>query len=531
MSIYDIYNRLYSVSTEGYHSIRMRAYIRSIDIDEPRSRVNRIYTSNLGNQFIAYINNVLYAEALLSDAEREAISFNGAMFPTYPSIIRVNATSYAINEVLGTTGRRLLNANQNVLATIYSTGSRANYEGTVQYMDTTDVAGCTKTMLGEIAGTYKMYKFVEDNKKTFSIIVVTTNDDWDNMIASLWMAIYESVYDTYVSRLLPQDLAERFKPTTVFETPADDADYASAEAWMCDREDTIKAIIQEAEEKRRQEALARLEEARANAVAKSLDALSSVTIGDNRADIMKNLSEDIANYVEYIKQYEEKVRTYQAKLEAKKTEYNSYAFRDDESLNLADVFKDFIGWDKSIKLCTVRASNRESIITLICTAPIEFWEEDELVNWKNNKDIYNKLEIITGGRYKLITSCRIELNPTRSVINGLQLDETSQELVNAEELITHPHVGRYGCFGNNENSIRQAMRNRDFYTALCIINQSIYQLNLTDGCVINSLCSKLDSCDTYKTFLDTETGEMVSLIDIYTARAAQAPITAQDTNF
>lgn len=115
-----------------------------------------------------------------------------------------------------------------------------------------------------------------------------------------------------------------------------------------------------------------------------------------------------------------------------------------------------------------------------------------------------------------MTTCTISLDLANKRVGGFTIS-MNPELMDALHIGTyqgHPHIARYSCFGNNQDTIVNLLRNNQLDLVFATINNCICQLNLSDGCVCTSLASAITCHASKKCFMNIETGELVSWSDI-----------------
>ena len=112
-------------------------------------------------------------------------------------------------------------------------------------------------------------------------------------------------------------------------------------------------------------------------------------------------------------------------------------------------------------------------------------------------------------RYTLMTVCRIafDTDDFRAIIENIDSSN--------KDYFPHPHIELYGCFGNHQEAIADSAISGDYLGAIEQISQATLNMNFYDTCVANGLvrCMR-DSYRNTKTWLDNETGELISFEEI-----------------
>ena len=163
-------------------------------------------------------------------------------------------------------------------------------------------------------------------------------------------------------------------------------------------------------------------------------------------------------------------------------------------------------------------------LDLTIEAPILYYDEEyarmlELKPWW--MDLVK--EVFLERKYTLWTRCKLQLNLTNFQI---QPETTATD----DHLIGHPHVDRYACLGNHDEAIQDWLLNKDYIGCIEQIVAMAFNLNFTDGTVINALWETLDDYSDATTFQVTGTDEFISLREIERRRKNEQTETDEGTS-
>ena len=114
----------------------------------------------------------------------------------------------------------------------------------------------------------------------------------------------------------------------------------------------------------------------------------------------------------------------------------------------------------------------------------------------------NIIRLIIERKFELYTICKIHFD-----ISTFTVDAKSVE---TSDYFKHPHIDRFGCFGNHTTAIAEAAETGNFLGAIEQISQAVLNLNFYDGCVIDAMAEDLRIQSELKTWLDKETGELLT---------------------
>lgn len=486
---------------------------RYSDTNIPRSRIPLTYS--VGKEKLQnYIN--LLATVLETDAR---MLFN---IGNYYTITRYNSTSCAVSAQTYTTN--------NVI--FYACASHRAYEDAQSYITANgkllDYSLATAPFT---IPNWKIFYGVRDGSGTESIIIVADNNSINqqgldmvpNMVASM---LYNQVQPS-LSQKYPEHYIE-FAPENVWDTYGIDEDndqiFASEEfdvpAFLANNLEQVLAQRQAEEEARRlreeEERLRKLAEAKEGLATRTAEFLNGIRVASSAEREQRRIKGDIEDRQSYIRDYLAKVDEYKTQIEALRREYTSYCFNDNEDLSPATQLLPLIGADKCMR--AVISGDSETIY-VACVSPIVYWEQDEVAQWKNarNSQVWDSVRVVTSGRFQFMTQAKVGINFARGRISGGDLaTDTIAIISEAPTLARHPHVARYSCFGNNEYDINQAIKDKKYDVAAAYINSCMMQLNLTDGCVVQTMSDYIHSNSDMLFFYDTVDNKYVSFDDALT---------------
>lgn len=302
---------------------------------------------------------------------------------------------------------------------------------------------------------------------------------------------------------------------------ATDDKFAEAKEFVQGKEAEIAEAKRKAEIARRQKEWRDIENyCESDKAIKKVDAaLSKVDFSFNVSSAISDLKRRIEENMERLNEYRRKIESTISQLADQNAQIKAMLFghNDVDSRQVIEAIKRYIGKNKTIKTVSV---DDDDTLRLYCQSVVEYWEDDEIQQWLNKDDYRSSIiKLVTSGTLKLITYCRVTLSLSNNTVRG---DDTVPSSTRYECFLTdypHPHVGRYGCFGNNQEVIQGALSKRDFDTALSTVNIAICQINLTDGCVVDTMCEYLCSNQRIRAFCEVgEDGEYI----YYTVREAVA---------
>lgn len=141
-------------------------------------------------------------------------------------------------------------------------------------------------------------------------------------------------------------------------------------------------------------------------------------------------------------------------------------------------------------------------IELYYEAPLIYYDEyiaKRLNYGGNSKKI---IDIFVDAKYELMSRCKIIFDTNSFNINFVRMGNA--------DFSQHPHIDRYGCFGNHQMAIHEHRKTNDYLGALEQITVAVLNLNFADGVVIDTMLGNLLSeyhLD-MRTWRNKETGEL-----------------------
>ena len=116
------------------------------------------------------------------------------------------------------------------------------------------------------------------------------------------------------------------------------------------------------------------------------------------------------------------------------------------------------------------------------------------------------LRAFKANEYELMTRCEV-LFDTKTFnvrFNGIGNDN----------VIGHPHIDRFNCFGNHHTAVRESAKTGDYLGAIEQISQATLNVNFSDATVIDFMLRTLRDYSYIKTWRSKETGVMLSTDEI-----------------
>lgn len=216
-----------------------------------------------------------------------------------------------------------------------------------------------------------------------------------------------------------------------------------------------------------------------------------------------NLESKITNNRHSINSYEETI----AKLASEMREYTEQIYFL-KSLQGDTEERLFYKHLQKIPYITSFQGYEAGYIQLNYQAPLIYFNElpAEKIIEQNYRPLKEKqiVKIILGRKYELWTKCTLVF-----YTEDFRIDNNRSSAM--VRLLPHPHIDRYGCFGNHRAAIRESAEAGDYIGAIEQITQAVLNLNFYDGCVINSMLQTIiDKWSTLPTWKCVETGEMLT---------------------
>lgn len=145
-------------------------------------------------------------------------------------------------------------------------------------------------------------------------------------------------------------------------------------------------------------------------------------------------------------------------------------------------------------------------------APLTYFSEDPAEKFIDNDYISAEtkqiIEIIIGKKYELMTQCSLKFDTSSFMVTMTDNSES-------EEVLAHPHLSMFRCFGNHRNALNDSAEAGDYIGGIEQISQAVLNINFYDGAVINRMCEVLTNMwSTLRTWRDKETGEMLTTEEV-----------------
>lgn len=160
---------------------------------------------------------------------------------------------------------------------------------------------------------------------------------------------------------------------------------------------------------------------------------------------------------------------------------------------------------KYIKKVSRAASGRG--LALYYEAPMLYYDDDVIQHIRHSYDeeVQFIFDAFLERRYQLYTRCEVIFYPEDFRVNNMSMGHRNEN----NYYIGHPHIDRFGCFGNHGEAISDWAETGDYIGAITQITAAVLNLNFTDGTVIEDLINTLMDRD-IPTWYDTETGVVLT---------------------
>lgn len=223
---------------------------------------------------------------------------------------------------------------------------------------------------------------------------------------------------------------------------------------------------------------------------------------------MDKIERDINSFRNDIHSYENEIATLASKMRElnEKLAFFKYMQEDNEDHKL--FFKHL----KKIPYIKAFKGTPNGYLHLEYEAPLIYFSDypAEKLLAQPQRSQFSKavVKMIIGRKYELITKCALEFNTGNFSIS-------SDEIRNTDPVVKHPHISRYGCFGNHRQAIYECAETGDYIGAIEQITQAVLNINFYDICVIDTLSRTLEEKkDSLKTWKCVSTGEMLSTTEV-----------------
>ena len=170
-----------------------------------------------------------------------------------------------------------------------------------------------------------------------------------------------------------------------------------------------------------------------------------------------------------------------------------------------DDIVNYILKTKYIKKVTEATSGRG--LSLYYEAPMLYYDDDVIQHIRHSYDdeVQFIFDAFLERRYQLYTRCEVIFYPEDFRVNNMSIGHRNEN----NYYIGHPHIDRFGCFGNHGEAIQDWAETGDYIGAITQVTAAVLNLNFTDGTVIGDLIDTLMDRD-IPTWYDTETGAVLT---------------------
>lgn len=146
-------------------------------------------------------------------------------------------------------------------------------------------------------------------------------------------------------------------------------------------------------------------------------------------------------------------------------------------------------------------------LSLYYEAPMLYYDDDVIQHIRHSYDeeVQFIFDAFLERRYQLYTRCEVIFYPEDFRVNNMSIGHRNEN----NYYIGHPHIDRFGCFGNHGEAIQDWAETGDYIGAITQVTAAVLNLNFTDGTVIGDLIDTLMDRD-IPTWYDTETGAVLT---------------------
>ena len=148
-------------------------------------------------------------------------------------------------------------------------------------------------------------------------------------------------------------------------------------------------------------------------------------------------------------------------------------------------------------------------LALYYEAPMLYYDDDVIQHIRHSYDeeVQFIFDAFLERRYQLYTRCEVLFYPEDFRVNNMSIGNRNEN----NYYIGHPHIDRFGCFGNHGEAIQDWAETGDYIGAITQVTAAVLNLNFTDGTVVGDLIDTLiDRADDVSTWYDTETGAVLT---------------------
>ena len=331
-----------------------------------------------------------------------------------------------------------------------------------------------------------------------------TNEETELIFRAFWMRCWERVHCTHPE--LNQEFLELIRPDLC------NPDGTLAQP-IVDTYEKNKALKEEEENRERERKIkAQVDEVHT----KLVESLSKgVIIKTDTALKLSNLQDLIACKQDDIVELRNNLSSVLASLRNLNEEYTQLLNSPAKDIDLGPKLLELIENPNSpVKFVDVD----HEYITLVYVLPITYWEDDEVDQWTcSSASTSTLVKCLTSKKYSLVCLQSVMFSFCKNRISNCPVPTGFYQVIKYKysDLIKHPHVGTYNCFGTNTESLIDACNDKNLDLVIAILNNTLMQINLTDGCVIKRLADDIKTIYKHnKTWLNNETGEYVDYVTV-----------------
>lgn len=223
---------------------------------------------------------------------------------------------------------------------------------------------------------------------------------------------------------------------------------------------------------------------------------------------INTIMNEIRNRRNLINDYEGQIAVYASEIRKKNEELDFLRSTDDEE-DQKLLWKHL----NRVPYITKFEGNREGYIYLNYEAPLLYFADypaEKLISASYTSTEYkNILRAIISRKYELWTKCKLEFNTSTFAV-----ENATRNAEGSPNLIPHPHIARYACFGNHRQAIAESAEAGDYIGAVEQMTQAVLNLNFYDTCVIDTMVSVLLDGGK-KPWKCVETGEWLSTREVF----------------
>ena len=128
-------------------------------------------------------------------------------------------------------------------------------------------------------------------------------------------------------------------------------------------------------------------------------------------------------------------------------------------------------------------------LALYYEAPMLYYDDDVIQHIRHSytEEVQFIFDAFLERRYQLYTRCEVIFYPEDFRVNNMSMGHRNEN----NYYIGHPHIDRFGCFGNHGEAISDWAETGDYIGAITQITAAVLNLNFTDGTVIGDLIDTL----------------------------------------